>query len=318
MYPFKTCEQKISGKRNLIRYALPFTRFLALTSVAILTYIPCISETPPTNAQKKGGPTMLAQFTQASIQIDGIAEPAWSDASAHRISIAMVADLSGVASDCSTYGEVRSLWNGAMIYFLIDVNDTNLTAAAEKPTDKDGVEIFLDLWNDKFPKYEEDDGLIRISSGGQVTGSGAYVERLRSYATAVRYEKNTTIGYTIELAIHSGGIPIKNGSSLGIDFGINDALSSTNSCQYRIFRSNGKNKGLNDSSGWGNVVLSGYNGKEPMALDTFIISSNLKKASKITRGIWVNEAELDLAIAEANAALTENNAIENRCRQHNT
>ncbi|MES1225180.1 MAG: hypothetical protein ABUT20_57385, partial [Bacteroidota bacterium] len=94
------------------------------------------------------------------------------------------------------------------------------------------------------------------------------------------------------------------GSSMGIDFGINDAVSSTNTVRYRIFWNNGNNKGLNDNTRWGNVVLNGYNGRDKMVLDTFMLKTNIKKAESLTRGIWVNETELDKTLEAAKAALS--------------
>ncbi|MEI9945333.1 MAG: sugar-binding protein [Chitinophagaceae bacterium] len=261
-----------------------------------------IKERQPVNA------TLSAQFTTANIIIDGIEEKEWSKAKPGTINIAMTSNLSGPATGCTTGGVIRSLWDGALLYLLIDVTDADITTAATRPTDKDGVEIYFDLWNDKFPKYEEDDGMMRISAAGELTGSGVYADRLKAYAASPRYNKeNTKIGYTVELAIQIGGVAMKNGSSMGIDIGINDAVSPANTTKYKIFWSNGNNKGINDNSQWGNVVLNGYDGKSAMAIDTFLLKTNIKKAETLVRGIWINKTVLDKALVNAKNELTATN-----------
>jgi len=291
-------------------------RKMFLVSICILIALPAnswnhnITEFSNTDRSEnfqvdKVRPTLLSQFTASSIKIDGNAERAWDMAPASHIEIPMTSNLSAPASGCTTFGDVRSLWDGALMYFLIDVTDNNVTAAGKRATDKDGVEIYFDFLNDKFPKYEEDDGIMRISCEGELTGSGVYTERLKAYAAAPRYNmEKVIIGYSIELAIYIGGIEMKNGSSMGIDFGINDAVLPANTCKYRVFWSDGDNKGLNDNSRWGNVTLTSYDGKMSLVKDTYILSTNVTKAEALTRGIWVSEAELEKALGEAKDALS--------------
>jgi hypothetical protein len=103
-------------------------------------------------------------FTSSPINIDGIAEPAWDATGPSPIGISMTGNLSAEAPECTTFGEVRSLWDGALLYLFIDVNDKDITTAGQRPANKDGIEVYFDLYNDKFPKYEEDDGIIRVSA----------------------------------------------------------------------------------------------------------------------------------------------------------
>ena len=255
--------------------------------------------------QAKETESLKSQFTSATVKIDGFAEEAWENAKQSNISISMTGNLSAPAADCKTYGNVRSLWDGALLYLLIDVSDADVTNAGKRPADKDGVEVYFDLWNDKVPKNEEDDGITRISSQGELTGSGVYTERLNAYAAALKYDNEKTVtGYCVELAINIGGIKMENGSVIGIDFCINDAVSPSNTCKYRIFWNNGKNRGLDDNSLWGEVVLTGYDAKKHKVTDVFVLKSNIKKAKTIPRGIWVSDSELDKAVAKSEAAIS--------------
>ncbi len=79
--------------------------------------------------------TLISQFTTAAIKIDGMAEDAWNSAKPSRIGIAMTGNLSAAAPECKTYGEVRSLWDGALLYLLIDVKDADVTAGSSTAAD---------------------------------------------------------------------------------------------------------------------------------------------------------------------------------------
>lgn len=257
---------------------------------------------------------LIAHFTGTPVTVDGVAEDMWNNAVPSHIAIAMNPRLTAPAADCTTSGDVRALWDGSLLYLLISVTDADVTTASNTAINKDGVEIYIDLWNDKMSKYEEDDGMMRISAPpASFSGSGSqnsifpavYVSRLKAYASAVRLDtQGSRVGYNVETAFHIGGIPMKNGSSIGMEFAINDADSSGNSRKYRIYWNNGHNRGTDDNSIWGTVTLSGYDGKVPMTLDTFMLSQNIAKAEALNRDIWVGERGLDRALAEAKRNLT--------------
>ncbi len=245
-----------------------------------------------------------SEFISSSVKIDGIIDNEWEKAGSSVIEIKMTADLSSPAADCTTSGTVRSLWNGSLLFLLLEVTDSDINFTGRRPTDKDGVEIYLDLWNDKVPKNEEDDGIIRISGEGELTGSGVYADRLNSFAASLLFENGKKVGYIVELALNIGGVPQQNGTKIGMDFCIIDATTPDNAGKYRIFWNNADNKGLDDNSRWGTVALAGYESGMAKALDKFVLNSTIKKAEDITRGIWVTENDLDNALSEAKKALS--------------
>lgn len=285
-----------------------------MTAVFVLTVIAGFNDSLPVSPQNR---TLNAQFTATPIVVDGIAEAAWDRAEATRIDIAMNPRLTAAAPECTTRGDARAVWDGSLLYFLVSVMDTDVTASSGSPVNRDGVEVYIDLWNDKFSKYEEDDGMMRISAPPvSLSGSGSqnsifpaiYASRLKAYASAVRLDdQGRQIGYTTELAFNIGGVPMKNGSQIGIEFAINDSDSLTKTRKYRIYWNNGNNKGTDDNSIWGTVILSGYDGKTPLQLDTFMLSQNIARADALVRGIWTNEAQLDRALAAAKKAISAKN-----------
>jgi endo-1,4-beta-xylanase len=279
-------------------------RRICLFTVGVLIVLPvyCWNSDKPGQATEKA--TLLSQFTSTIRKIDGNAEAEWDKAYPSRIGISMTANLSAPASDCKTFGTVRSLWDGSLLYLLIDVTDQDISFSGRRATDKDGIEVYFDLWNDKVPKNEEDDGIMRISCQGELTGSGVYPDRLKAYAASLRYNNEKVVtGYTVELALNISGVKMGNGSTMGIDFCINDAVSPSNTCKYRVFWNSGNNRGLDDNSLWGEVKLSNYDGKTPKALDTYSLLTNIKKAESLERGIWISESELEKALEKAKNAL---------------
>jgi endo-1,4-beta-xylanase len=257
---------------------------------------------------------LYAQFTTAPIVVDGTAEAVWDKATPSHIGIAMNPRLTAITPECTTSGDVRALWYGSLLYLLLRVTDSDVTTTSGSPINRDGVEIYIDLWNDKVGKYEEDDGIMRISAPpASLSGSGSqntifpaiYVSRLKAYASAAQLNaQGVQTGYTVELAFNIGGVAMKNGSSLGIEFAINDADSATQTRKCRVYWNNGNNRGNDDNSIWGTVTLSGYDAKTSMPPDSFMLSQNIAKAEALVRGIWTSENKLDQALAAARKALT--------------
>lgn len=249
-------------------------------------------------------PVLSSPFSSIAIHVDGVMEAPWLSAPPVRVETGAPPAGGAPAAGPSARGEVRSLWDGAHLYLWIRVTDHAVTASAPNPVDRDGVEIYLDFYNDKIPKNEEDDALIRISSSGELSGAGPYAERLEAFAAApIPGGGDETGGYAVELALALGGLPKENGTALGIDFAINDAAPPENRRRFRIFWSDGNNRELDDNSRWGELRLSGRDAKSALALDTYPLRANIEKAEALPRGIWREEAGLDEALAAARDSL---------------
>jgi endo-1,4-beta-xylanase len=263
---------------------------------------------------------LSAAFTPVPIHVDGIAEPAWSNAPAQNIAICMNPALTQQLADCRVSGTVQALWNGPILYLLFAVTDPDITTVSGTDTNRSSVQVYVDQYNDKFPKFEEDDSDIIISAAGQQTGNltnaglkyypTSWSYHLQSYAAAPRYDtKGNQSGYTVEVGWYIGDRPLRNGTKLGMEFVINAASSATNTLHYQLYWSSGNNKGLNDNRMWGDVLLTGYHGG-PMQLNTFMLGINIAKATAaadstggLVRGIWTDETQLDRALRGARIAM---------------
>jgi hypothetical protein len=94
----------------------------SIPAFAILLLISAgTAATPAQNA------TLNAQFTATPIVVDGLAEPAWNNATPANIAICMKSDLSAPLPGCAASGTVGAMWDGPMLYLLFTVNDPDIT-----------------------------------------------------------------------------------------------------------------------------------------------------------------------------------------------
>src|SRR5262249_33071020 len=99
-----------------------------------------------------------AVFTNQPIVIDGIREAAWDNATPYAITHKFNAAMTADAPDATTQGTLRLLWDGPVLYFLIEVagdstqSDSgipNWNAASYAPG-TDGVFVSMDVFNDQW------------------------------------------------------------------------------------------------------------------------------------------------------------------------
>lgn len=260
-------------------------------------------------------PVLNAQFTQTPITVDGVAETAWDAATP--VNIAICKDNSLVdKTDCATSGIAKAMWDGAVLYLLFDVTDPTPFPSGGDTT-RDGVEIFVDQYNDKFPKFQEDDCDIRISAGSVQTGNStnagittyntAWFYHLKSYKAATR-----TGGYIVEVAWEIGDRPMQNGAKIGMEFVINDATASGKRTRRLFWAGGYPDKGMDNNSGWGEVALAGLGDTPPTELNKFMLNQNVIKgdAAASTPGVWLSVTELTSALAAAKAAQSATTQVE--------
>ena len=292
-------------------------KFFVALKTAILSIAMAALGSAPTFAQN----VLNAVFTRAPITVDGVAEAAWKNTPAQNIAICMNPTLTQQLSDCKVSGTVQAMWNGPLLYLFFTVTDPDISTASSTDTNRSAVQVYVDQYNDKFPKFEEDDGDIIVSAAAQQTGNAtnaglkyyptSWSSRLQSYAATYRYDaSNNKIGYNVEVGWYIGDRPLENGTLFGMEFCIYASSSATNTNQYQLYWNSGNNQGLNDNTMWGDVKLTGYDGHTPMQLNTFMLKINIGKAtpapnsySGLVQGIWVDESEVNYALKQANNAL---------------
>jgi endo-1,4-beta-xylanase len=290
-------------------------------SVAIVAGLCAASLCPP--AARAQSRSLNAVFTSTPLQVDGQADAAWGRAAPSAIAICMNPARTTPLDDCAVKASVQAMWSGPLLYLLFTVADPDVDTASPVDTRRSGVQVFVDQYDDKFPKFEEDDGYLVVSAAGQPGGNrpnanlpyfpALWSTHLHSSAAAARNDSSgRTIGYVVEIGWHIGDLPLRNGTKIGMEFAVNAVSSASHALQYQLSWSSGLNKGPNDNTMWGEVVLAGYDASSPMPLNTYMLQQNVRKATASTssatglvRGIWKDESAVDRALAAAHAALRQ-------------
>ena len=76
--------------------------------------------------------TLNSQFTITKVKIDGIAESVWDKTKSSQIVKTVSNDNLKTINKNAAFGDVRSLWDGALLYLLINVNDKNINLSGRK------------------------------------------------------------------------------------------------------------------------------------------------------------------------------------------
>jgi len=159
--------------------------------------------------------------TGTAIIIDGTADAVWNDASVIPVNATKL--LSGAVTNAADLsGSLKALWDNTNLYIYADVNDETLVNESTNAYDDDGIELYVDINNDKATTYGAND--VQYSFGWN---DGTTIGSLPSgrSVTGITYKAIAkTGGYIIEAQIPWStlqGTPALN-QLVGIDFMIND------------------------------------------------------------------------------------------------
>ena len=146
--------------------------------------------------------------------IDGTAESLWENVPSYSLDNTIRGDE---VSDSDFSARFRPLWDANNLYLLVEVTDETLVNDSDETYDDDGVEIYLDINNDKATSYGLDDYQIIFRYGDSdiaVNPSG------RSIPGIARAESTTNNGYLMELALPWEALGEDNpqvGTQVGLD-----------------------------------------------------------------------------------------------------
>ena len=266
-------------------------------------------------------------YVPESIVIDGEIDEAWAQAGSVSLDNAyyqLISTNSGSvkethALDAPTTGvNVKTLWNGNVVYLLLDVDDNYIV-------DRDKITIGLDLMNDKLPLTEEDDAVITITpSNGtaSVTWGGLNTpEFQRLTGTSVKQKKDgegNVTGYVAELGFFISDYAFRGGESLGFDLSVLNVSRVVSSSRVEgefisYHAETDFSSGDNKCNMYGTVSLETPTEEQwaQRPLDKSLLNSRIGMAEALPHGIWEDETALADALAAAKAVYADDTADRN-------
>ncbi|MFH1377445.1 MAG: sugar-binding protein [Planctomycetota bacterium] len=157
--------------------------------------------------------------TNASPVIDGIIDSQWANALG-----ASIQDRSGTITNATDLSATFSiLWDTNHLYVLVDVMDDVIRYDGDATSWKDdGIELYIDVHNDKSATYGADDYSYRFTYGS----ANVIVEASQpnSVAGVLAARQATETGYTMEIAIPWSTLnaTAADGALIGFDIQVND------------------------------------------------------------------------------------------------
>jgi endo-1,4-beta-D-glucanase Y len=157
----------------------------------------------------------------APVVVDGTIDAVWNNASV--LPAAATKLLSGTVTNAADLsGNFKALWDDTYLYVLSDVTDEMKISESTNAYDDDGVEVYIDINNDKATTYGAND--VQYTFGWN-KGTTVNVLPAGRSTTGITYAAvERTGGYIVEARIPWStlqGSPAV-GQLLGIDFMIND------------------------------------------------------------------------------------------------
>jgi hypothetical protein len=275
------------------------------------------------------GTAVNAQYTETPVPLDGQLGSVWSQATAYPISnIYPASGYTGAPGACNSVSTLRALWDGSRLYVMVSVADPTVNGGSAFAGDV--AEFWIDHFNDKVQKFEEDDGTFVISAPGATgtvgtsangtnAGDNIYPNLADRYLAGYKSTLQTNAsgaptGYNVEFAWYVGdhvsaigNHASLNGSQIGFDATVyvaDTAGSTTRTCRQLLSPATA-DRTTNNNQPWGTITLMGYNTmtSSPMQLDTFLLKSNLGAGYQATFGNVLPPVTNKATWAAANSAI---------------
>ncbi|MBO4331502.1 MAG: hypothetical protein J5827_05455, partial [Oscillospiraceae bacterium] len=277
-----------------------------------------------------------AVFTESVITVDGRPDGAWETAEAARVG-EIFPLVPGGGAACGT---LRALWNGPLLYLLIEVEKSPVFHGSSPrsgavlqqpvaPSDRDSVSVGIELYNERTVYETDTKGVISISADGELTyyvngfidslssvfapENPYFVNRIDSWAARDLTDENgAAVGYAVELAVNIEGLGAENGKELSLEVQIcsSDGKERTGSafwshCGSEAYDELDHERPVNVD--WGLVRLTGRDENSEPAYSSWRLREALRflDSPAFQKGVYTEKTQkaLDLARARAETCL---------------
>ena len=189
----------------------------ALTAVA--HFVP--SNTTSTSSVVNISVSTGLQKTATAPVIDGAVDLIWGNYPSTPISKLVIGTITGAADLSASYKMMR---DATKLYILVDVTDNILVQDGTLPWEDDGIEVFIDMGNNKPNTFGANDFQYAFDYGTVAATASEYYHSPASLTGVMVSQSIKAGGYFMEISIPwttLGGVP-SNGDMIGFDIGVND------------------------------------------------------------------------------------------------
>ncbi|GAA4343872.1 sugar-binding protein [Microbacterium rhizosphaerae] len=244
-----------------------------------------------------------AAFATQAPTVDGVKDASWNDAQSYPIEHKFNAGMTGDDPSATTTGTVRLMWDGPVLYGLVQVSGDSTESDSATPNwntpsyaaNTDGIYVSMDVYNDQWGLETDTQGTFFLSANPNLTSVTSYnnptIPSLGSffnptnqdYSTRLKafkssgYTPGDGVNYTYEFALQIEGWgdepnrQLTDGTKVGLEVGAYDQGNSFtywSKSQYYTGLEDGSN--LPDAQrtpnrDWGVVTLDGWDKKTPFA-----------------------------------------------------
>ncbi len=216
-------------------------------------------------------PVSITQ-TSTAVTIDGTIESVWSNAVSYNCEN-VPNGASEITDDNDLSGSFRMLWDANNLYILAEVTDDIIKDDSDSPWQDDGIEIFIDIGNDKADSYGDDDYQYGFEAGGS-----NFTEYKHDSTTGVSYSAaSVTGGYVIEAQIpwSTLGETAAVDVLMGFDINLVDDDTGGDSFDSKKSYYNENPTSHNDPSTLGFAQLAGDDGTTYFTLTTLATNGDI-------------------------------------------
>lgn len=256
---------------------------------------------------------VAAGFVGQAVVVDGVRDAVWNAAAPHPIIHRFNAQMTASAPDAPAQGTLRALWDGPVLYLLVEVTGDSTPSDAAVPEwnraayapESDGLFVFLDVFNDQWGIETDTQGVFFLGANPALEAVTSYVNpgipslgsffnprhqdhsaRLRAFSSS-GYQAGA-VNYTYEMALQIEGWGdawsrrITNGTRIGLEVAIADQgrslsfLSRTRVDAGREGNSNLPNSERVRNRDWAEVTLQGWDGSTPFAYSSWAAEENIR------------------------------------------
>lgn len=255
-----------------------------------------------------------ASFTTDTIVVDGVRDTAWETAVSYPISNKFNTSMTADAPSATTEGAMRFLWDGPVLYILVEVSGDSTQSDSGTPNwgsatytpNTDGLFVFMDVFNDKWGMETDTQGVFfmganpaltsvtSFNNGGIPSLGSFFHPNNQDYSTRLNaiqssgYTPGDGVNYTYEIALQIEGWgdawehELANGTQVGLEVAIFDqGQSFTYWSKTEYFAGREGNSNLPNSErvrnrDWGEVTLAGWDGVTQFAYSGWCADEDIR------------------------------------------